>query len=169
MASTSYLINIFRFIALVLVQVLLCNNIGFFGFINPMIYILFIYWYPIKQNRAIFILIAFLLGFTIDVFSDTLAFHTAASVTIAYVRPSIMRFCFGVNFEFQSFKIASVPWVQKIAFLTFLIVIHHGVFFTLEVFSFENFLLILKKIIIVSIASLLVCALFGSLFSMKKE
>lgn len=169
MSSTNYFINIFRFIALVLAQVLLCNNIGFLGFINPMIYILFIYWYPIKQNRAIFILIAFLLGFTIDIFSDTLAFHTAATLSIAYVRPSIMRFCFGVNFEFQSFKIASVPWIQKITFLTFLIVIHHSVFFAFEVFSFANFLLILKKVIIVSLASLVLCALFSSLFSVKKE
>ncbi len=169
MSSTNYVILFLRFIVLVLAQVLLCNKIGFLGFINPVIYILFIYWYPIKQNRAVFILISFLLGFTIDVFSDTLAFHTAATVTIAYLRPTIMRFCFGVNFEFQSFKIASVPWIQKITFLALLISIHHLVFFSLEVFSFDNFLLILKKTILVSLASLLLCILFSSLFSVKKE
>ncbi|MDP5229819.1 MAG: rod shape-determining protein MreD [Cellulophaga sp.] len=169
MSSTNYLITIFRFTVLVLVQVLLCNKIGFLGFINPMIYILFIYWYPIKQNRAVFLLISFLLGFTIDIFSDTLAFHSAATITIAFLRPTIMRFCFGVNFEFQSFKINTVPWIQKITFLGLLIFIHHTVFFTLEVFSFDNFLLILKKIVLVILASLLLCTLFSSLFSIKKE
>lgn len=169
MSSNYYFITILRFIVLVLAQVLLCNNIGFLGFINPMIYILFIYWYPIKQNRAIFILISFLLGFTIDIFSDTLAFHTAATLTIAYLRPTIMRFCFGVNYEFQSFKISTVPWIQKITFLALLIIIHHTVFFTLEVFNFENFLIILKKIVVVSLSSLLLCLLFSALFSVKKD
>jgi hypothetical protein len=154
---------------LVLAQILLCNKIAFLGFINPMIYILFVYWYPIKQNRAVFIFISFLLGFMIDVFSDTLAFHTAATLTIAYLRPIIMRFCFGVNYEFQSFKISKAPWIQKITFLALLIIIHHAVFFSLEVFNFDNFLLILKKIAAVSAASLLLCILFSSLFSVKKE
>ncbi|QWX83139.1 rod shape-determining protein MreD [Cellulophaga sp. HaHaR_3_176] len=169
MASNYYFINIVRFILLVLAQVLICNRIGYLGYINPMIYILFLYWYPVKQNRAVFLIIAFLLGFTVDVFSDSLAIHTAATVTIAYLRPTIMRFCFGVNFDFQSFKISGVPAIQKLTYLTLLIVIHHTIFFTLEVFNFDNILLILKKIIIVSIASTLICVLLSSLFSVKKE
>ncbi len=169
MSSNYYFITILRFVFLILAQILLCNKIAFLGFINPMIYILFIYWYPIKQNRAIFIFISFLLGFTIDIFSDTLAFHTAATLTIAYLRPVIMRFCFGVNYEYQSFKISSATWIQKITFLALLIIIHHAVFFTLEVFNFDNILLISKKIGAVSAASLLLCILFSSLFSVKKE
>lgn len=169
MASNYYFINIIRFLVLVLAQVLICNKIGFLGFINPMIYILFLYWYPIKQNRAVFIVISFLLGFTIDIFSDTLAIHAAATTTIAYLRPAIMRFCFGVNYEFQSFKLSSVPRIQQITYIALLIVIHHTVFYILEVFSFENFLLILKKILTVSLASLVLCILFSSLFSVKKE
>ena len=150
-------------------QVLIFNKIGFLGFINPMIYILFLYWYPIKQNRAVFIIVAFLLGFIIDIFSDTLAIHAASTLTIAYLRPAIMRFCFGVNYEFQSFKLASVPRIQQITYITLLIIIHHSVFFVLEVFNFDNFLLILKKILLVSIASTILCILLSSLFSVKKE
>tara|TARA_R110002050_G_scaffold204522_4_gene340118 strand:- start:26897 stop:27406 length:510 start_codon:yes stop_codon:yes gene_type:complete len=169
MASNYYFINIIRFIALILTQVVICNKIGYLGFINPMIYILFLYWYPIKQNRTVFIVIAFLLGFIIDVFSDTLAIHAAATTTIAFLRPAIMRFCFGVNYEFQSFKLSSVPRIQQITYIALLIVIHHTVFYILEVFSFENFLLILKKILTVSLASIVLCILLSSLFSVKKE
>ena len=169
MASKYYFINILRFVLLALVQVLLCNKIGFLGFINPMIYILFLYWYPIKQNRAAFIIVSFLLGFIIDIFSDTLGIHAGSTVTIAYLRPAIMRFCFGVNYEFQSFKLASVPRIQQITYIALLIIIHHTVFFILEVFSFENFLLILKKILSVSLASLILCILLSSLFSVKKD
>ncbi len=169
MATNLYFINIIRFIILVIIQVLVCNRIGYLGFINPMIYILFIYWYPIKQNKSFFLIIAFLLGFTIDIFSDTLAFHTAATTTIAFLRPSIMRFCFGVNYDFQNFKLSNVPRLQQITYLAFLVFIHHTVFFLLEVFSFANYILILKKILVVSIVSLVLCILFSSLFSVKKE
>lgn len=169
MISNSYFINIFRFVLLILVQVLIFNNLNFFGYINPMVYILFLYWYPIKEKRALFILLSFLLGLMVDWFSDTMAIHAAATVTIAYLRPTIMRFCFGVNYEFQNFKLTNTTKAQQITFLALLIIIHHLIFFTLEIFSFENTLLILKKVFSISLATLLLCLLLSSLFSVNKE
>nr|WP_297794140.1 rod shape-determining protein MreD [uncultured Eudoraea sp.] len=169
MTSNYYFINFIRFTLLVLVQVLVFNRLNFFGFINPMPYILFLYWYPIKENRSVFIFIGFLLGLCIDFFSDTMALHAASTVTIAYLRPTIMRFVFGVNYEFQSFKLSNTTRVQQITFLTLLIIAHHVIFFALENFSFSNLLLILKKVIFTGIATLILCLLFGSLFSVKKE
>lgn len=169
MTSSYYYINFIRFILLVLVQVLVFNGLNFFGFINPMVYILFLYWYPIKENRLVFIFLGFLLGFSIDFFSDTMALHAASTLTIAYLRPTIMRFVFGVNYEFQSFKLSNTTRVQQITFLTLLIVAHHVIFFTLEIFSISNLLLILKKVIFTGIATLILGLLFGSLFSVEKE
>ncbi len=169
MTNNTYFITFLRFALLVLVQVLVFNRLNFLGFINPMVYILFLYWYPIKENRSFFIVISFLLGFCIDLFSDTLALHAAATVTMAYIRPTIMRFVFGVNYEFQSFKLSNSTKAQQITFLALLIVAHHMIFFTLEIFSLSNLLLILKKILFTSIASLLLCTLIGTLFSAQKE
>ncbi|MCM4172880.1 rod shape-determining protein MreD [Arenibacter sp. TNZ] len=169
MIRNSYFINIIRFVLLILVQVLVFNKLNFFGYINPMVYILFLYWYPIKERRQLFLLLSFLLGFIIDLFSDTVGLHAAAAVTIAYLRPTIMRFCFGVNFEFQNFKLTNTTRAQQITFLTLLIVIHHLVFFTLEIFSIGNTLLILRKVLTIGIASLILCLLLSSLFSVKKE
>lgn len=169
MISNNYFLNVVRFVLLVLVQVLVFNRLDFFGFINPMVYVLFLYWYPVKENRSAFIGLSFLLGISIDFFSDTMAIHTASTITIAYMRPAIMRFVFGVNFEFQSFKLSNSTRIQQIAFLTLLIIVHHLVFFTLEIFSLANFLLILKKVLTNGVATLILCLLFGSLFSMRKE
>lgn len=134
-----------------------------------MVYILFLYWYPIKENRALFIGISFLLGFAIDIFSDTMALHSAATVTIAYLRPTIMRFVFGVNYEFQNFKLSSSTVAQQITFLALLIITHHFVFFVLEIFSLSNLLLILQKVSATVCATLVLCLLFRSLFSEAKE
>ena len=94
MINSTFFFNVLRFILLVLVQVLVFNNLNFFGYINPLVYILFLYWYPIKQNRTTFIILCFLLGLFVDIFSDTLAINAAATATIAYLRPTIMRFVF---------------------------------------------------------------------------
>ena len=169
MISNSYFINILRFVLLILVQVLIFNNLNFFGYINPMVYILFLYWYPIKEKRSLFILLSFLLGLMVDWFSDTMAIHAAATVTIAYLRPVIMRFCFGVNYEFQNFKLTNTTKAQQITFLALLIIVHHLIFFTLEIFSFENTLLILKKVFSISMATIIICLLLSSLFSVSKE
>ncbi|ASV30667.1 rod shape-determining protein MreD [Maribacter cobaltidurans] len=169
MINSTFFINVVRFVLLILVQVLVFNRLNFFGFINPMVYILFLYWYPIKKNRTTFILICFFLGLLVDVFSDTLAINAAATVTIAYLRPSIMRFVFGVNYEFQSFKLNSSTKAQQFTFLALLVVIHHVIYFTLEIFSIANLLLILKKSITIGAASIIVCLLFSSLFSTRKE
>lgn len=134
-----------------------------------MIYILFLYWYPIKENRITFIITSFLLGLTIDIFSDTLALNAAATTTIAYLRPTIMRFVFGVNYEFQSFKLNNSTKAQQFTFLALLVVIHHAIYFTLEIFSVTNTVLILKKTVSIGLASILLCLLFGSLFSTRKE
>ena len=169
MINSFYFINFIRFTLLVLVQVLVFNRLNFFGFINPMVYILFLYWYPIKENRALFLGVGFLLGLAIDFFSDTMALHAASTVTIAYLRPAIMRFVFGVNYEFQSFKLSNTTRAQQITFLALLIVVHHLVFFTLEIFSFANIILILKRVLANGATTLILCLLFTSLFSVKKE
>ena len=167
--NSGYFINIARFILLVLVQVLVFNRLNFFGFINPMVYILFLYWYPIKENRAAFIGLSFLLGLSIDLFSDTMALHSAATITIAYLRPAIMRFVFGINYEFQSFKLSNTTRAQQFTFLALLILVHHLVYFSLEIFSIDNLLLIVKKVLSIGFASIVLCLLFSSLFSVNKE
>ena len=169
MINSNFFINLLRFILLVLSQVLIFNKLNFFGYINPLIYILFLYWYPIKQNRTTFIIVSFLLGLCIDVFSDTLAINAAATVTIAYLRPTFMRFVFGVNYEFQSFKLNNSTKAQQFTFLALLIIIHHLVYFTLEIFSLSNSLLILQKTVTVGIATLILTLLLSTLFSSKKE
>jgi len=169
MISNNFILNVVRFALLILVQVLVFNKLNFFGYINPMVYILFLYWYPIKQSRELFIALSFVLGLCIDFFSDTMAINAAATVTIAFLRPSIMRFVFGVNYEFQSFKLSSATRLQRFTFLILLIVVHHFMYFTLEIFSLDNILLILKKVFSISLATLILCTLFSSLFSVTKE
>jgi len=162
-------LNGFRFILLVLAQVLIFNRFNFLGFINPLVYVLFFYWYPIRTNRPLFLFLGFFLGFAIDMFSDTMALHAMAGLTLAYLRPVVMRFCFGANYEFQGFTFKNTTRVQRITFLLFLILIQHVVFFTFEILSFSHILLILKKILFTSIVTLVLSVLLSSLFAREYD
>lgn len=167
--TDKYVWGTIQFIGLVLAQVLVFNHLNILGSINPMIYILFFYWYPIQENRTVLIGLAFILGFSVDLFSDTMALHSAASLTTAYFRYPIMRFVFGVNMEFQNFRIGNSTRVQQFSFLALLIGIHHLTFFGLEIFSLPNLLLILKRILFTGVSTFIFGVLLISLFSGRKE
>ena len=83
--------NIFRFILLVLFQVLVLNNIQFLGYINPYLYILFILSLPVQMPRWFLLVLAFILGLSIDIFSNTLGMHAFATVFVAFFREGIIK------------------------------------------------------------------------------
>lgn len=162
-------INIVRFIVLVLLQALVLNNINFLGYINPYIYILFIILFPIKNNRMLFILLSFLLGLTVDLFLDSGGVHAAASVTIAYIRPVVLKFAFGMIYEHQTVKFSSTEFGQRLTYFSVLTFIHHILLFSLETFNTTKIILILQKTLFSSIFTIILCLLITILFSRKNK
>jgi len=161
--------NIIRFIILVLIQVVVLNKINFLGYINPYIYILFIILFPIKNNRMLFIFLSFLLGLTVDFFLDSGGVHAAACVTIAYIRPLILKFSFGMTYEHQSVKFSTTEFGQRFTYFSLAIFIHHLILFSLEVFNTSKIILILEKTLFSSIFTILLCLLITILFGKKNK
>lgn len=167
--NNSVFTHTFRFISLVLLQVLLFNNINFLGYINPYIYIIFIAFFPVKNNRAIIIFLSFLIGLSIDIFSDTGGIHAAACVFIAYIRPVILKFSFGMIYEHQSIKFDTVEFGEKLVYISILTAIHHFVLFYFELFSFSKIILILQKTLFSSIFTILLIILMTIIFSKRAK
>jgi len=157
-----------RFIILVLVQVIVLNNINFLGFLNPYLYILFIILYPIKNNRSLFIFLSFLIGLTIDMFSDSGGIHAAACVTIAFLRPAALKFTFGALYDHQTVKFATAEFISILTYVTILSVIHHIILFSLEVFNTSEVILILKKAFFTSVFTIILCILTIIIFGKRK-
>ncbi|WP_298554467.1 rod shape-determining protein MreD [uncultured Algibacter sp.] len=162
-------IHTIRFIALVFVQVLILNHINFLGYINPYIYIVFIALFPVKNNRIVLILLSFLIGITIDMFLDTGGIHAGACVFTAYARPLILKSSFGMMYEHQTIKFNSVEFGSKLIYFTLLIVLHHIVLFSLEIFSISKILLILQKTLFSSIFTILLSVVVTIIFSRKTK
>ena len=159
--------NIFRFIILILIQVLLLNQINFLGYINPYLYILFIIIFPFTGNKSFLILLSFILGLIIDMFGDSGGVHAAACVFIAYLRPVILKFSFGVSYEYNSVKINKMGFSQRILYISLLVLIHHLLLFSLEIFNIDHIMLILKSTLFSGIFSVVLILSTLSLFSRK--
>ena len=161
--------NSIRFIVLVFVQVLICNNINFLESINPYIYVLFIILFPVKNNRVLFVFLGFLLGLSIDLFLDSGGIHAAASVAVAYARPVMLKSSFGTIYEYQSIKFDIVDFGSKLTYIVFVVVVHHLILFSLEIFSISKILLILQKTLFSSIFTILLCVMLTIIFSRKTK
>ena len=161
--------NIIRFIALVLLQVLICNQMNFLGSINPYIYILFILIYPVKNNRLSFILISFVLGILIDVFIDTGGAHAAASVTIAYMRPVFLKFSFGAAYEYQAIKFNDADLLPRVIYFTLLILIHHFILFILIIFDNSKAGMVVSNALSTGLFTLFLALTLTALFSRKEK
>lgn len=154
------------FIGLVLLQVLICNNVNFLGYINPYVYLVFILVYPSKNNRSNFLLVSFLLGLFVDMFSDSGGIHAAASVTIAFIRPGFLKMAFGSLYEHSAIKFGNTEIGTLFTYVALMVLSHHLVLFSLDVFQWSEILLIVKNTLFSGIftvlLSLIIILLFGN-------
>ena len=158
-----------RFVVLILAQVLIFSHIDFMGYINPYIYVLFVLLYPANNNRTLFIFLAFLLGFSVDVFSDSGGVHAAACLIMAYVRPVFLKFSFGTVYDYQSIKFDQIDFGSRLTYFSALVFIHHFIMFSLEIFNISKIILILEKTLFSGIFTILLCLIITILFSPKRK
>ena len=161
MSNISFLI-LRRFIFFLIVQVFIFNNFNLFGTYDPYICLVFILTFPIKIDKTTFLIISFIFGFVLDLFTDSLGLNAAACLTVAYLRSYIMSFIFGAFFDPIGLKliknyVSESSFFQKFLYITSIIILYHFLFFSLEAFSFKFFYLIIYKTLITSILSIIFC------------
>jgi hypothetical protein len=147
-----YFKNIIRFIFLVFFQVMVLNRIYLGGFINPYLYVYFILLLPFMTPKWLLLVSAFLMGITVDIFSNSMGINAAASVMMAFARPFVIKaISTGTEYEIgerPSLKNQDIKWF--VYYCVILILIHHFVLFYLEIFRFREFLITFLKVILSS-------------------
>lgn len=78
-------------IALLLLQILICNHIMLFDAATPIIFIYIILVLPIKLHVNWVLSVAFLLGFIVDIFSDTPGVNTISCTVLAICRKPVFH------------------------------------------------------------------------------
>lgn len=168
--SDVIVINILRFLGLFAVQVLILTNVEInSSYVNLFIYPLFLLLLPIRIPKVTFLVIAFLLGITIDMFYDSSGVHAAVCVFTAYIRPGVLallepRGGYEPSHKPTKNQFGAAWFFQYVGIILF---IHLLLVFLLEVFSFVGFGTILLKTILSFIISMILISIYTYLFNPK--
>lgn len=162
--------HVIRFVGLVLFQILILDQLNLHGFLNPYIYPLFLLMLPLQMAPWIVLLLGFFLGISVDLFTNSMGMHTAASVLLAYLRP------YALNLIIPSggYEVDDKPTVTSLGFTWFfsyalaLIFLHHLFFFYLEMFRFSHFFATLFKVFLSTIFSVSLIMLSQFVWTAKR-
>lgn len=160
------LIHALRFILFVLIQSVVFNQLEIGLGIHPMIYPLFIMLLPFNTNSVLLLFLAFAMGMSIDVLSNTGGLHASSLLVFALFRPIIFK-AFGPREGYDPGAEGSIYEMGHAWFLYcfgILILIHHTWFFFMEVFKFSEFLYVLRKLVLSLPVTYLLVILFQFLF-----
>ncbi len=146
------------FVFLLFLQLFIFNNIQLSGYINPYVYILFILLLPYDTPGWLLLVIGFATGLVVDLFMNTLGFHSSATLFMAFVRYHLLNFLTekdsNERITSPSMQNNGVVWFLRYA--SILIVAHHLFLFMLESFSLFSFFATLVRVFLSSIITLLV-------------
>lgn len=162
--------NSIRFVLLVLLQTLIFNQLEIGLGIHPMVYPLFIMLLPFNTAPVLLLLIAFLMGFLIDIFSNTGGLHASSLLLFALFRPIIFK-AFSPRDGYESNKEPTIYEMGRQWYLYCfgtLLLIHHLWFFFMEVYKFSEILFVLRKLIFTVPISYLLAILIQFLFIKRK-
>lgn len=161
--------NIIRFIALLFLQVLIFNHVNIFGYINPMVYIVWVFLFPVRKSKSLLLILSFLLGLSIDFFSDSGGINAFAITFIAYFRLPVLKAVLRkTDLDYAQFNLRTISSNKTLLFIAILTMMHHFIVFGMEYFSFEAITRVISNTILTSIFTILISALGIVLFTKKK-
>ena len=163
------ILYIFQFLLLLFLQSFLLNNINLFGFINPNLYLLFIIVYRLDGNPTLLIIMGFVMGLLLDLLTQGSGGHTVATLTIAFLRLSIIKFSFGVNYDVPMGMIKGSLLSQRVLYFILMVFIHHLVLYSVVYFSFDNIITILKNTLFTSFFTFIMVFISLGLFREKND
>lgn len=154
---------------IIVIQVLILNFINISGMINPYMYPLLIILLPLTVRPYALLLIAFFVGMTIDIFTETPGMHTSALVLVAFLRPLLFKVLNPKEQEtneLMDMYYHGITWF--VVYIAIMVFIHHFVFFIVEKGNMIAYHYTFLKTIISSVFSVL-CMMMYLLFASSKS
>lgn len=161
-----YIKQIFRAVLLIAIQVVILNRVNLMGYADPYLYVLFILLLPFETPKWALLLIGFSTGALVDIFSNSMGIHAAATTLLAFARPGVIHLIskkmeFEINAEPRIHDMG-LRWFYRYAIL--LILIHHTTIFMLESFKIINLVAVAYRITFSAIITLVLAIVVQYLF-----
>ncbi len=169
MSSRNYIAAGISFFLYVLFQVLLLKNFVLFDTAFCFLYVAFILMLPVEIGSLLLIVISFVVGFSVDIFYDSLGIHAAASVFIGFFRPYWLK----IITPRGGYEEVVIPSLKTMDFAWFfsyaipLVFIHHLIMFFLEAGGFQLFFFTFFKVLFSTLLTFFIIVLTQHLFYKK--
>ncbi len=164
--------NIIRFVVLILFQGLVLNQVNLLdGQMLPLLYVLAILMLPVETPAWLVLIISFLTGACIDIFSNTFGMHISATLLLGFLRAPVLR----LMAPRDGYEIGVEPRIDSLGITWFLyyagilILAHHLWLFFLEIFRFSQFFTTLLRVVLSAGFTLLLAVLVQYLFYFKRR
>ncbi len=157
------------FVASVLLQVFLFDNLSISTYFNPLIYIAFIVLLPVDTLPIVLLGAGLAMGVTMDATMGAAGVNTISTLAIAFLRPTLA----GILCGRDNIRDGGVPSPQRfgirpfIHYLVAIVLIHHLIFFSLESLSLTHLLHTAIRIVVSSAASILFIWFIAKIFTAK--
>lgn len=164
--------NIFRFVVLIVLQVLLLNYVSFGGYFIPFIYILAVLMLPTRLGNIPLLLIAFAAGAVIDLFCNIPGFHTFSCTMMAFFRVLVGNRMLTLGDPDAVIDVPSAYSVPLQSFSVYLFVmsaVYSLTYCLLESFSFGNFWLTMLSMLLDAVGTWILMMLCQLLISPQKR
>jgi hypothetical protein len=167
--------NLISYLLLILVlgviQIFLLKNLALFGVAFAFLYLLGILVLPISVRTVPLLLIAFGLGFCLDIFYETIGMHTAAATLLAFVRSLWLKAISPTG----GYEDSEEPTLSEMGlgwFLSYslpLVFVYSLVFFTADQWGTGGFFVVLTKSLFTSVFTCLLAILVQLLFFKRRR
>lgn len=133
--------NLIIALSLIIAQVLICNHIVLFNTAMVFIFIYIIISLPTDVNRSVLLTWAFLSGFTVDIFSDTLGLNAFAATILAVAKQPILFAYIPKDDRTKSFEpnLQSLGFADYSKYLISMTLLFSAIIFSIEFISFASF------------------------------
>lgn len=136
------------FLAVILLQVFLFDNLSISIYLNPLVYIAFVLLLPLDALPVAVLLCGLGTGVVMDYAMGAAGLNTIATLAVAFVRPWLLP----VLYRRDDLREGGVPSSDRLGrrvfvrYLVILVLLHHTLFFTLEALSWAHLLHTLLRI-----------------------
>lgn len=145
--NIGFIKGIFEFALLLLVQVLVLNNIHLFGFATPLLYIYMVVLFRRGYPRWAILLLSFLMGLMADMFTNTPGVAACSMTLIGLLQPYVLGlFLNRDSADDLRPSLRSLGTARYCCYLSLLTVVYCAAYYSLESFSFFNWLLWVESV-----------------------
>lgn len=153
------------FVILVVAQVIVFNHICLFNVAIPLVFIYFIVKLPVTLSVNWAMTFSFLIGLTVDIFSNTQGMNALACTILASSRIGMLRLYFPREDDMTNPEpsIRTLGPAVYMKYLITMVTVYCTLFFLIEAFTFYNWTLMLLRILASSTLTFVILLAFDSL------